>query len=72
LYCDGCIASRKESTVDCVKILLLALSGALIESQISLNMTTNWDRGYGGVEDEVNLFAVAKGAVLVGKSQRMK
>ncbi len=55
-----------------MKILLLALSGALIESQISLNMTTNWDRGYGGVEDEVNLFAVAKGAVLVGKSQRMK
>jgi hypothetical protein len=48
------------------KILLLALSGALIESQISLNMTKNWDRGYGGVEDEVNSFAVAKGAVAAG------
>ncbi len=35
LYCGGHVASRKESTFDCVKILLLALSGALIESQIS-------------------------------------
>ena len=39
LYCGGHVASRKESTIDCVKILLFALSGALIESQISLNRT---------------------------------
>ena len=32
LYCGGHVSSRKESTIDCVKILLLALSGALIES----------------------------------------
>ena len=40
LYCGGHVASRKESTLDCVKINLLALSaGASIESQISLNRT---------------------------------
>jgi hypothetical protein len=65
LYCGGHVASRRESTIDCVKILLLALSGASIESQISLNRTKFfWDRGYGGVEGEVNSFAIAKGAVL--------
>jgi SAP domain len=73
LYCGGHVASRRESTIDCVKILLLALSGASIESQISLNRTKFfWDRGYGGVEGEVNSFAIAKGAVLVGTSKRMK
>ncbi|KAI2505089.1 hypothetical protein MHU86_9365 [Fragilaria crotonensis] len=73
LYCGGHVASRKESTIDCVKILLLALSGASIESQISLNRTKFfWDRGYGGVEGEVNSFAIEKGAVLVGTSRRMK
>jgi hypothetical protein len=55
-----------------VKILLHALSGASNESQISLNITKNWDSGYGGIEGEVNLFAIAKGAVLVGTSKRMK
>ena len=74
LYCGGHVASRRESTINCVKILLLALSGALIESQISLNRTKFfWDRGYGGVvEGEVNSFAIAKGAVLVGTSKSMK
>ena len=73
LYCGGHVASRKESTLDCVKILLLALSGASIESQISLDRTNFfWDRGYGGVEGEVNSFAMAKGAVLVGTAKRMK
>ena len=73
LYCGGHVASRKESTLDCVKILLLALSGASIESQISLNRTKFfWDRGYGGIEGEVNAFALDKGAVLVGTSKRMK
>ena len=67
------MASRKESTIDCVKILLLALSGASIESQISLNRTKFfWERGYGGVEGEVNSFAIEKGAVLVGTCRRMK
>jgi hypothetical protein len=42
LYCGGHVASMKESTIDCVKILLLALSGALIESQISLNRTKSF------------------------------
>ena len=73
LYCGGHVASKKESTIDCVKILLLALSGASIECQISLNRTKFfWDRGYGGVKGEVNTFAIAKGAVLVGTSKRMK
>ncbi len=49
------------------------MSGALIESQISLNRTKFfWDRGFGGVEGDVNSFAIAKGAVLVGTSKRMK
>ncbi len=67
LYCGGHVASRKESTVNCVKILvLLALPGALIESQISLNrIKCILDRGYGGVEGEVNSFALAKGLINV-------
>jgi hypothetical protein len=65
LYCGGHVASRKESTIDCVEIILLALSGAVIESQISLNRTKF-------VEGEVNLFTTAKGAVLVGTAKRMK
>ncbi|KAI2505553.1 hypothetical protein MHU86_8889 [Fragilaria crotonensis] len=73
LYCGGHVASRNESTLDCVKILLLSLSGASIESQIRLNRTNFfWDRGYGGIEGDVNSFAMAKGAVLVGTSRRMK
>ena len=73
LYCGGHVASRSESTIDCVKILLLSLSGHSIESQIRLNRTRFfWDRGYGGIEGAVNAFAVDKGAVLVGTSQRMK
>ena len=73
LYCGGHVASRNESTIDCVKILLLSLSGASIESQIRLNRTKFfWDRGYGGIEGAVNSFAIEKGAVLVGTSQRMK
>ena len=73
LYCGGHVASRNESTIDCVKILLLSLSGHSIESQIRLNRTTFfWDRGYGGIEGAVNTFAIEKGAMLVGTSQRMK
>jgi hypothetical protein len=35
-YCGGLVASAcNESTLDCVKILLLALSGASVESQTS-------------------------------------
>jgi hypothetical protein len=73
LYCGGHVASRKEASIDCVKILLLALSEDLIESRISLNRTKFvWDRGYGSVESEVNSFATKKDAVLVGASKRMK
>jgi hypothetical protein len=73
LYCGGHVASRKETTIECVKIVLMSLTGASIESQINLNGTTFfWDRGYGGVEGEVNSFALEKGAVLVGTSRRMK
>jgi hypothetical protein len=65
-YCGGHVASCNESTLDCVKILLLSLSGASIESQIGLNRTKFfWDRGYGGIESDDNLFAMAKSAVLV-------
>ena len=77
LYCGGHVASRNEPTIDCVKILLLSLSGHFIESQIRsqirLNRTTFfWDRGCGGIEGAVNTFAIEKGAMLVGTSQRMK
>lgn len=73
LYGRGHVLSRKESTIDCVEILLLPLSGASYESQISLNRTKHcWSRGYGGIEGEVNSFSVSKGAVLVDTSQRMK
>jgi len=44
LYCGGHVASRNESTLDCVKILLLSLSGASIESKICLSRTKFfWD-----------------------------
>jgi hypothetical protein len=44
LYCGGHVASRNESTLDCVKILFPSLSGASIESQIRLNRTKFfWD-----------------------------
>ncbi len=67
------MASGNESTIDCVKILLLSLSGASIESQICLNRTKFFCvRGYGDVEGAVNTFAIEKGAVLVGTSQCMK
>ncbi len=73
LYCGGHVASRNESTLDCVKIILLSLSGASIESQIRLSRTKFfWDRGYEGIEGDVNSFAMAKGAVLVGTSKQMK
>ena len=73
LYCGGHVASRKETTIECVEIVLMSLTGASIESQISLNGTTFfWDRGYGGVEGEVNSFALEKGAVLIGTARRRK
>ena len=73
LYCSGHVASTKESTIDCVNILLLALSGASIESQISLNRTKLfWDRGYSGIEGEVDSLVISKGALLVGTSRRIK
>jgi hypothetical protein len=51
----------------------MSLTGASNESQINLNGTNFfWDRGYGGVEGEVNSFALEKGAVLVGTPRRMK
>jgi hypothetical protein len=44
LYCGGHVASHNEATIDCVKILLLSLSGAFRESQIRLNGTKFfWD-----------------------------
>jgi hypothetical protein len=49
------------------------LSGALIESQICLNWTKFlWDQGYGGIEGDVNLFAMAKGAFHLATSRQMK
>jgi hypothetical protein len=65
LCCGGHVAAHNESTIDCVKILLLSLSGASIKSQIRLNRTKFcWDRGYGGIEGAVNTFAIEKGVVL--------
>ena len=68
-----CCTKERVDDRFCVKIFLLALSGASIESQISLNRTLFfWDRRYGGVKGEVNSFATAKGAVLVGTAKRKK
>ena len=43
-----------------------------ITGQYINGTTFFWDRGYGGVEGEVNSFALAKGVVLDGTSRRMK
>jgi hypothetical protein len=53
-YCGGHVASRRESTLNCVTILF-TLPGASFESQNNLCKTEFfWDRGYGGIEGEVN------------------
>lgn len=72
LYCGGHVAARKESTIDCVKILLRSLSGASVESQIALQKSKfYWDRGYGGTNGEANQFVIESGGNLVGTAKRM-
>ena len=66
-YCGGHVASRKGSTIDCVKILLRSLSGASVESLISLRQSKfYWDRGYGGTNGDVNKFTIEAGGRLCG------
>jgi hypothetical protein len=71
LYCAGHVASRAESTIDCVKIILQSLCGVSVESHIRVPNTFFWDRGYGGTEGEVNRFAMDAGAQLVGTAKWM-
>jgi hypothetical protein len=72
LYAAGHVASRAESTGDCVRILFRCLSGASVESHIRFAFNTfNYDRGYGGTDGEVNNFAMETGAHLVGTAKRM-
>jgi hypothetical protein len=72
LYLSGHVASRAESTTDCVKIIMRSLSGASVESHIRFpNTSFYWDRGYGGTDGEVNIFAVETGAHLIGTAKRM-
>ncbi len=73
LYCGGHVAPRKESTIDFVWRFSFLPCMELQLSLRSLNRTLFfWDRRYAGVEGEVNSFATAKGAVLVGTVKRMK
>jgi hypothetical protein len=72
LYLAGHVASRAESTIDCVKIIMRSLSGASVESHIRFpGNSFYWDRGYGGTDGEVNTFAMETGAHLVGTAKRM-
>jgi hypothetical protein len=67
LYIGGHVAARGESTLDCVKILQRSMAGVSSESQIRLDGNTFfWDRGYGGVNGEVNQWSVSAGATLLG------
>ena len=73
LYISGHVAARGESTLDCVKMLQRSMTGVSSESQIRLNGNTFfWDRGYGGVNGEVNQWSVSIGATLLGTAKRMR
>ncbi|KAI2512812.1 hypothetical protein MHU86_1600 [Fragilaria crotonensis] len=73
LYIGGHVAARGESTLDCVKILQRSMTGVSSESQIRLDGNTFfWDRGYGGVNGEVNQWSVSVGAMLLGTTKRMR
>ena len=73
LYIGGHVAARGESTLDCVKILQQIMAGVSSESQIRLHGNTFfWDRGYSGVNGEVNQWSVSVGATLLGTAKRMR
>src|SRR5690349_13789282 len=72
LYLGGHVASRGESTLDCVNILLRALSGESVDSRTSVPNLLCWDRGYGGTSGEVNQRAMAVGADLLGTAKRIR
>ena len=72
LYLSGHVASRAESTTDCVKIIMRSLSGASVESHIRFPKNSfYYDRGYGGTDGKVNTFAMETGADLIGTAKRM-
>ncbi|KAI2502155.1 hypothetical protein MHU86_12291 [Fragilaria crotonensis] len=49
------------------------MTGVSSESQIRLDGNTFfWDRGYGGVNGEVNQWSVSVGAMLLGTTKRMR
>ena len=73
LYIGGHVAARGESTLDCVKILQRSMTGVSSESQIRFDGNIFfWDRGYGGINGEVNQWSVSAGATLLGTAKRMQ
>ncbi|KAI2509385.1 hypothetical protein MHU86_5018 [Fragilaria crotonensis] len=73
LYIGGHVAARGESTLDCVKILQRSMTGRSSESQIRLDGNTFfWDRGYGGIDWEVNRWSIGVGTSLLGTAKRMR
>jgi hypothetical protein len=72
LYLGGHIASRGESTQECVQILLRSLSGASVDSKTEVRNLCAWDRGYGGPGGSINEMALNYGCDLLGTSQRTR
>jgi hypothetical protein len=58
LCLGGHIASRGESTKDCIQILLQSLSGASVDSRTVVRNLCAWDRGYGGAGGAINEMAL--------------
>lgn len=71
LFCSGHVGSRGESVLECVQILLLALSGSSILSQAKIECILAFDRGYGGTEGEVMTAVTKLGADLVGTAKKI-
>jgi hypothetical protein len=71
LFCCGHVGSRGESVLECVQILLLALSGSSILSQAKIECILAFDRGYGGTEGEVMAAVTKLGADLAGTAKKI-
>jgi hypothetical protein len=72
LYLGGHIASRCESTKDCIQILLQSLSGAPVDARTEVRNLCAWDRGYGGPGGAINEMALSYRCDLLGTSQRTR
>ena len=69
IYLGGHIASRGESTQDCVKIIFHSLCGASTDSQTNVPNLAAWDCRYGGPGGTINKMAVLCGCDLLGTAQ---